>query len=349
MPTRTIGFVLLALAALSVPTLAVEARKGLDQVRKTDGSTVNGSVVSITPTRITVEERSGGQKAVSVNEIAMITFDGDPGPLKTARNHGAQGRYEEALGVLENVKPDELKRKEALADYLFLKAYSNAKLALAGTGPLNEAGSQMFAFCRENQNSYHFLEACETLGDLFVASRKYENATEWYGRLAQAPWPDYKMRAGLAMGRALLAQKKSADAVRAVDSVLTAGGEGEQVDLYKALANLGKIRCQIETAKPDEVVKQIEAVILKADADRAEVLAPAYNVLGAALRKAGKDKEALMAFLRVDVLYATQPDAHAEALANLAELWNKQQQTERAVRARQTLEERYPNSPWARR
>ena len=66
-------------------------------------------------------------------------------------------------------------------------------------------------------------------------------------------------------------------------------------------------------------------------------------------KKAGRNKEALMAFLHVDVLYYSDADAHAEALANLAELWNTLQQTERAVRARRTLDERYPTSPFARR
>ena len=55
-----------------------------------------------------------------------------------------------------------------------------------------------------------------------------------------------------------------------------------------------------------------------------------------------------MAFLHVDVLYYSDADAHAEALANLAELWNTLQQTERAVRARRTLDEQYPSSPFAR-
>jgi hypothetical protein len=67
------------------------------------------------------------------------------------------------------------------------------------------------------------------------------------------------------------------------------------------------------------------------------------------LRKAGRTKEALLAFLHVDVLYFTTPEAHAEALANLAELWEEVQKPERAVKARQVLQERYGSSPWAKK
>ncbi len=56
-----------------------------------------------------------------------------------------------------------------------------------------------------------------------------------------------------------------------------------------------------------------------------------------------------IAFLHVHLLYYAVPESHAEALDNLAELWDLAHKTERAVRARRTLAERYPNSPRAKR
>ena len=72
-------------------------------------------------------------------------------------------------------------------------------------------------------------------------------------------------------------------------------------------------------------------------------------MLGTAQRQAGRVKEALLAFLHVDILYPGVPDAHAEALANLAELWDQVHKGERANRARQTLQEQYKDSPWAKK
>ena len=62
-------------------------------------------------------------------------------------------------------------------------------------------------------------------------------------------------------------------------------------------------------------------------------MARAYNVLGTAQRQAGRTKEALLAFLHVDILYSSVPHAHAEALANLADLWQQLHRSDRAQRA----------------
>ena len=84
-----------------------------------------------------------------------------------------------------------------------------------------------------------------------------------------------------------------------------------------------------------------EQVIAQASPEDAAVHARAYNVLGASLKKAGRTKEALLAYLHVDVLYASQAQAHAEALRNLAELWSAVNQPQRAAQALQTLQDRY--------
>ena len=95
-------------------------------------------------------------------------------------------------------------------------------------------------------------------------------------------------------------------------------------------------------------IKAVDEILAKADPEDVELHARAYNTKGTALRKTGRTKEALLAFLHVDVLYFAVPEAHAEALANLAELWNELNRTERAMRARDLLESQYANSPWAR-
>jgi len=48
------------------------------------------------------------------------------------------------------------------------------------------------------------------------------------------------------------------------------------------------------------------------------------------------------------VLYSTVPDAHAEALSHLATLWDAVGQSARARQARQTLNQRYGGSRWAK-
>ena len=321
----------------------------IDQIRKNDGTPpVIGRITDMSPLRVAIEANRGGGE-IPVSQIAQVIFDGEPGALKTAKTQILAGHYEEGLATMEKVELPDSARKEVVQEYKFYKALATAKLALAGTGTIIDAGRMMIAFVTENPTSFHFFEASEVVGDLLVANRTYDRAAEYYGKLAQAPWPEYKIRANVAIGRAFLAQSKAADALKAFEAALAVPAQGEDADRLRLVASLGKIRCNAEASKPEEVIKIAEDLIAKTDAEQVAVMGGAYNILGAALKKAGRTKEALMAFLHVDVLYYSDADAHAEALANLAELFNTLQQTERAVRARRTLDEQYPNSPWARR
>ena len=56
----------------------------------------------------------------------------------------------------------------------------------------------------------------------------------------------------------------------------------------------------------------------------------------------GDVEGAVMAYLHTHLMFSTQPDAHAEALGKLIELWPKVGKPERAGAARQELQERYP-------
>jgi tetratricopeptide (TPR) repeat protein len=155
------------------------------------------------------------------------------------------------------------------------------------------------------------------------------------------------MRAGVAAGRALLAQGKINEAQSAFDRVVATEAEGDLAQSQRLAARLGKASAQVASKRPDEAIKMVDDILKTADAEDVNLMARAYNVLGTAHRQAGRTKEALLAFLHVDLLYPSQPDTHAEALFNLSELWEEMHKSERANAARKTLEETYKDSPWA--
>ena len=157
------------------------------------------------------------------------------------------------------------------------------------------------------------------------------------------------MRAGVAIGRALLAHGKNSQALDAFEKVLAYQGQDPLSQAQNLAANLGKAAVLVAMKKNDEAVVLINSILNKADPEDAGNMARAYNILGNALRQQGKTKEAVLAFLHVDLLYPSLPDAHAEALYNLAKLWDDLHKTERAARARQVLEQQYKNSPWAQK
>jgi tetratricopeptide (TPR) repeat protein len=169
-----------------------------------------------------------------------------------------------------------------------------------------------------------------------------------YAELAKAPWPEYQMRAAVAIGRTLQLQDKHAEAVQKFDSVLKMSDDNDAAKAQKLSATLGKAVSLAATSPVDDAVKMIEDVIQNADPEQKEIQAQAYNALGTCYEKAGKSKDALLAFLHVDLLYNTVPDAHAEALSHLIPLWSAVGQEARAREARQTLQEKYANTRWAK-
>jgi len=339
--------ILLAIAAW----LAIGAvGSALDIINPVNKKTkqLRGHVVRMTPQEVEIEVgNSGVSKVMKVNEIESISFEDEPAHLTEARSNINKGEYDKAKGELESLTADGGKRPEIAADIEFYKAFCAARDALGGNGEVADAGRDMAAFAKKYPNNFHYLEACEMLGNLLVANRNYAQAETYYAELANTPFADYKMRAGIGMGKALLAQGKHADAMRAFDDVLNGESMSEQAESQRLAAKLGKARCLALANKPQEAIKMAEEIIAKAKSDESDLLGEAYNTLGTSLRKAGKPKEALLAFLHVDVLYNSMPDAHAEALANLAELFQQMHKADHATVCLQTLKKDYPNSPWA--
>jgi len=322
-----------------------------DVVRRVEGPPLNGDVAEMSPLEVKVKAGSA-EKVLPVNEIDFISWTGEPAQFNTMRARLKAGDYEFVIQTADKIKADELKRKEMQQDLEFYRALAKARLALAGGGDVKEAGMLMRDFVKKNDGSYHLLRASETLGDLFVAIGQYDLATAEYAKLEKAPWPDVQVRAAIAKGRAQLAQKKYPEAQAEFEKVLSnpPAAATPAVKTQLQAATLGKATCLAATAQFDEGIKLIEGVIAEADPEDADLHARAYVTLGNCYRqKPGATKEALLAFLHVDVLYASQAEAHAEALANLRELWNEVGKPDRAQQAADMLAERYKNSPWAKK
>ncbi len=156
------------------------------------------------------------------------------------------------------------------------------------------------------------------------------------------------MRAGVLIGRVQLAQSKFAEAHRSFQSVIDETADGPAAETARSTALVGNAAVLIGEKKSEEAIKILNGIIEKGDAEDAELMAPAYNALGTAYRQVGDLNEAKFAFLHTDMLYSSVPDAHAEALANLSEIWQQLHKPERAADARKRLGELYRNSRWAK-
>jgi Flp pilus assembly protein TadD len=98
---------------------------------------------------------------------------------------------------------------------------------------------------------------------------------------------------------------------------------------------------------PEQATQTLNELIATESAENSLLFANLYNALGSVYEKAGQLKEARTAYLHTNLLYASEPDEHAEALYHLALIWPQLEETDRANEARDTLKTRYRNSYWA--
>jgi len=211
----------LILLAAGCCLLAQAAQAADDTVRKVGGEQIKGTVKSLAKDKIVVE-KSGKDETLKPFEVESIRFGDEPAKSVSIRTQISNGGYENALNVLEQIDPGTLERAETKQEMQYLKAYCNAQLALGGGVDLAAAGKQMVDFLKANPDSYHFYAANELVGDMLVAAGKYEKAAEYYKELADSSEDEYKMRAGVALGRARVSEKKYPQAQQEFETALAA-------------------------------------------------------------------------------------------------------------------------------
>lgn len=334
------------LLAGGLPRAAL-AQASLDQVFLSRGALSRGTLAEVGKNEVKLDV-NGTPRTFQVNEIARITFANEPSELNSARGYVLQKNFSLALTELRKLDPAAQPREVIKQDIEFYKALCQARLALADSGDKNAAITALTNFAGAAPHSFHFYETAEVLGELAYSLGKYADAAKFYAALAAAPWPDYQLRANAATGRALAADKQYAPALAKFEAVLSSSASTGDAPRQKLLAVVGKAICLAETGKAEAALAMAQGLIDKHEASDAVLFARAYSALGRSYRKLNKPKEALLAYLHVDLLYSTDAESHAESLYHLSKLWTEINKGDRAAEAKATLDQRYPTSPWTK-
>lgn len=334
---RVVASAMVVWAAVRAPTLFA------DSVRHS-GGTVTGKVVEASAERVVVDRGQNRQETIEPYRVEYILFDEEPSTLRTAKMAAFAGRYEEALAGLDRVQLPENADPKVRQEMDYLRALCRTRLAEASANPqaMKEAAELWSNFIAQNPNHYRLWQAAESAADLLTALGQQQAAEQFLARLAEAPWPQVKLRAQLAAGKAALARKDLPQAEKLFEAVIGGAGEDERLQIA---ASLGKVRVLAEQGRTDEAINLAQEVIKRVRADDIALQGQAYNALGLAFRRAGKLKEAVLAYLHVDLLYSNVPAEHVEALEALVELFSKLGDRERAEEAAKILKERYARTP----
>ena len=341
-----------ALAASLLLVVAAGPARGETpgRVHVFEGPSVGGQIVAVSPNGIEIETR-GKTLKVPIENIREVTFTSEPQALKTARIGIAKGQPAQALEDLKAIESGEMEGADQLVvdDFAFAKAAAVGGKAAASGENLAAGEKALLEYLGDHPQSHHFFPMQELLARVLTMRGKYGEAADALVPLDKGP-PSFKVRASAARARIFYDQKKYDDALQAYKSAaaIPTPPEDEASTVQKRAAQLGAARCLARQGKTDDAVELVERQIAESDPGDVEVLSRAYLVLGDAWRAVGKDQDAIVAYLTVELVHNGIPDNRAEALFNLVELWDKGKFVQRAEEARQQLAA-YPDSIWARK
>jgi hypothetical protein len=317
------------------------AQAQIDRVYDLEGDNVSGAVLEGSKDGVRLD-KAGITKVFKAGEITKIMFEGDPPQLTKARAFALDGQYDQALAELKKVKVNTINRDLIKQDVAFYYALCEARLALTGQGKVDDAVRRMLDFATRYQSSWHFYESAKLLGDLALASNNSEQALKFYGTLEKAPAEATKIEAKYLQGLVRLKMKQGPEAVADFDQILGLKSQTTQIVRLQTLSKAGKAVALALQGNGDQANELTNTLIAQMNAADVEIAARIYNARGASCEARDDLEGAIMAYLHTHLMFSAQPDAHAEALKRLVELWPKVGKPERAAQARQELQNRYP-------
>lgn len=323
----------------------------VDQVSlRSSNMTFRGEITAMTTVSVSIKQSNGQTQEVPVSDIASVRYDGEPPLLTQAQSNERSGALETALQKYQDVaKSYSGDDKRLVSDLTFLIARTQVKTALADSSKVEGALKAIRDFRAGGKTHYRYLEA--TLLEAQLLSATPTSASEAQPLLKEvqsAPVKGFQLQAGVQLGRLLLNSGQSPEAMAAFEQVIqqSAGDAGAAGAMFDGM--LGKASCQQKLGQLDESIGTLDEVISKASESETQTLAEAWVLKGDCFRAKNLPKDALMSYLHVDVLYPSEPAAHAEALFRLAALWAPAGHQDRADEAMARLTTRYPNSVWAK-
>ncbi|ADV63878.1 hypothetical protein Isop_3316 [Isosphaera pallida ATCC 43644] len=350
---RTRCWTLAWLMAATVGPSTLMCQTWADEVRLIPGSTfkspavvsgrIRGTITEETPETITL--KVGGQTvAVPVDQVDRVTYDQAPASLTAAaslaRGNNPTRAAEEFQKAANEARNQPLVRQAALFGYHNL----NARMALGDPNAAPEAIRNLEGFLKEFPKARQRGEALITLIRLQIAIDDFDAARRNVQELGAIAWATDLAKV---FNARIAAESNDAAAQTAalsdLDSVIASSTTNPVV---KRDAQLAKAQVLAAARKFEEARRTVEEVIAGADPEDAATLAAAHNTLGDCLIAENRPKDALMNFLHVDILYSSEREQHARALAAIVALWNTLGKPERAREVLGKLKSEYPQSPY---
>ena len=331
------------LAGLCLTPAVGSGQDAVYRLKDSGGSSkVSGKITAVTPDGATI-----GGKLIPASEIKRIAYSKEPGGLNRARDQMDDGRYSDSIEELEKLDPADLSN-EMQAEVAFIRSYSMSQISLRG-GNITPAvaGKEIRDFINAHTDSVNLFPAIEQYGKQLFAFGRPDLAAVEFEKLSRCSWPEYKLKGQFQLGKSLFESGNLDQAKTTFEAILAYESNDDLAQTYKLLAKCEIAKLLGLQGNVEESTRILAELVNTESADNSLLFANLYNALGAVFEKAGNIKEARMAYLKTNLLYASEQEAHAESLYHLALLYPQLQDTDKANDARDTLKTRYRNSYWA--
>ncbi|MEZ6133589.1 MAG: hypothetical protein R3C53_01635 [Pirellulaceae bacterium] len=317
-----------------------------DRVYPKTGATASGKITKLLPGGVVISVR-GKDQNYAIDDVLKVSFDGEPKGLERGRDQVIQGQYEQALEELKKLSPAGIDDPRIVEDIVFYRSFCDGKLGLAGSGDKQAAINGLIALAKRNRNTHHLYNLSEMLGELHLAIGKPADAAIYFNLMTSAEGAETKAKGLYRLGEVELAQGKANEAKLRFEQLSATASNSPEMIRIKNLAEIGLAICLNEQGESQQALDKLNAMVQKYDSTDQGLFARINNAKGACYQKLDKPQQALLSYLQTDLLFFTEPEAHAESLYHLKNLWPTNGNPSRAADAQARLVSRYASSTWA--
>ncbi|MBL8889799.1 MAG: tetratricopeptide repeat protein [Planctomycetaceae bacterium] len=319
----------------------------LETVVKLDDSRLTGKMLEMNATEISIERNRQASK-ISVQEIDHIRFSDEPNRMNQVREQINGRQFEQAAKELAGMSWEGL-RPETVLDGLYYSAKVKAELALMGVAghSLADAVGLLRKFQESGKNHYQYNRAMLLYGQLAFSANRLPLAIETFQGLTGVADQMTAIQAYLELGNAQLLDNKPVEAAQSFKKAAEFDlADAQSLRLKQTAKIMGHV-AEAGNGGIEASVSAIQAIIANESPDDVFLNAVAYNALGRLQFGANQMRDAELAYLHTELLFASNPQAHPEALFHLIKIWSDAGKTDRATEAREKLKGRYGGSYWA--
>ncbi len=333
----TVGLSTLALAdeIVLIPNSTVKAA----------GGRIRGQISTETPAEVKIKPAVGADQLVPVDQIADVTYDGAPPSYALAETRENNGQLKDAADLYKKAATEAATKPYIAQSARFKRANILAEEALADPTKAASALEELDAFVKSAPNARQLGPALELIIRLSLQKGETAKADAALSQLSEKV-TTASGRVGVLKARVQAKSGKPDLAIAGLDKILLTAPKGSA---QAREAKLAKAEALVMQKKYDDALANVQEVIKEAPPEAADVQALAHNTLGDCYRAAGRRKDALLAYLKTDVLFDKDKEQHPRALAMIEQLFTEIKQDGRAAEVHERLKQLYPQSPWAKK